>query len=234
MRGKDKEEISPERVLQVKEAFVEAMRCGNVSEESIKAIRQELGIPTELDVNATPEARAKMLTARYTPLTRTQTRNLLDRYAEGGRGFGPNAGAGITAKDLAKAEHTRNLSGSDKTTRMNVNMENIVKALGKKLEIDIEDAGGAVAMEIDGVDVVLQDAGELLLMRAEVGELPGGGEGEILAAAMRANFLYQGTGGATLAVNPADGRLHVHKYNWMERLDAGFPLGPEGDGLMQV
>lgn len=145
--------------------------------------------------------------------------------------------------------------------------EDLIGALGKKLEIDIEDAGGAVAMEIDGVDVVLQDAGELLLMRAEVGELPGGGEGEILAAAMRANFLYQGTGGATLAVNPADGRLHVHKYNWMERLDAetvldaldkladtasawrkiladytpaaaaaaaGFPLGPEGDGLMQV
>ena len=41
MRGMNKEEISPERVLQVKEAFVEAMRCGNVSEESIKAIRQE-------------------------------------------------------------------------------------------------------------------------------------------------------------------------------------------------
>ena len=105
----------------MKEAFVDAMRRGNVSEESIKAIRRELGIPTELDVNATPEARAKMLTARYTPLTRTQTRNLLDRYAEGGRGFGPNAGAGITGEDLAKAEHTRKLSGDDKTTRMNVN-----------------------------------------------------------------------------------------------------------------
>ena len=98
--------------------------------------------------------------------------------------------------------------------------EDLIGALGKRLEIDIEDAGGAVAMEIDGVDVVLQDAGELLLMRAEVGELPEGGEAEILAAAMKANFLYQGTGGATLAVNPADGMLHVHKYNWMERMDA--------------
>ena len=98
--------------------------------------------------------------------------------------------------------------------------EDIIGALGKRLEIDIEDAGGAAAMEIDGVNVVLQDAGELLLMRAEVGELPEGGEAEILAAAMKANFLYQGTGGATLAVNPADGMLHVHKYNWMERLDA--------------
>lgn len=98
--------------------------------------------------------------------------------------------------------------------------EDLIEALGKRLEVDIEDAGGAVAMEIDGMDVVLQDAGELLLMRAEVGEIPGGGEAEILAATMRANFLYQGTGGATLAVNPADGRLHVHKYNWTERMDA--------------
>ena len=98
--------------------------------------------------------------------------------------------------------------------------EDLVEALGKRLEIEIEDSGGAVAMEIDGTNVVLQDAGELLLIRAEVGEIPEGGKAEILASAMKANFLYQGTGGATLAVNPADGMLHVHKYNWMERLDA--------------
>jgi len=98
--------------------------------------------------------------------------------------------------------------------------DDIVEALGKRLEIEIEDAGGAVAMEIDGTNVVLQDAGELLLLRAEVGEIPEEGKAEILASAMKANFLYQGTGGATLAVNPADGTLHVHKYNWMERIDA--------------
>ena len=102
--------------------------------------------------------------------------------------------------------------------------EDIVEALGKRLEIEIEDAGGAVAMEIDGTNVVLQDAGELLLLRAEVGEIPEDGKAEILASAMKANFLYQGTGGATLAVNPADGTLHVHKYNWMERIDAGTVL----------
>ena len=41
---------------------------------------------------------------------------------------------------------------------------------------------------------------------------------------MEANFLYRGTGGATLAVNPDDGRLYIHKYNWMERLDADSVL----------
>ena len=98
--------------------------------------------------------------------------------------------------------------------------EKLIEMLGAKLGIEFEDAGGAVAVEIDGAVVILQDAGELLLIRAEVGEIPPDAKVSILASAMEANFLYQGTGGATLAVNPADGRLHIHKYNWMERLDA--------------
>ena len=101
---------------------------------------------------------------------------------------------------------------------------NLIEALGGKLGIEIEDAGGAAAVETDGTTVVLQDAGELLLLRAEVGEIPADGKETILLSAMEANFLYQGTGGATLAVNHEDGRLHVHKYNWMERLDADTVL----------
>ena len=41
---------------------------------------------------------------------------------------------------------------------------------------------------------------------------------------MEANFLYQGTGGSTLAVNPNDGHLHLQKYNWLGRLDADKAL----------
>ena len=105
----------------------------------------------------------------------------------------------------------------------------LIDVLGKRLGVEIEDAGGAAALEIDGETVVLQDAGELLLVRAEVGEIPADGREGILASAMEANFLYQGTGGATLAVNPADGRLHLQKYNWMERLDAASVLAAIGN-----
>ena len=105
----------------------------------------------------------------------------------------------------------------------------LIDVLGKRLGVEIEDAGGAAALEIDGETVVLQDAGELLLVRAEVGEIPADGREGILASAMEANFLYQGTGGATLAVNPADGRLHLQKYNWMERLDADSVLAAIGN-----
>ena len=76
--------------------------------------------------------------------------------------------------------------------------EGLIENLGERLGIAFEDAGGAVAVEVDGETVVLQDAGELLLLRAEVGEIP------------------------------ADGRLHIHKYNWMERLDADAVLDAVG------
>ena len=95
----------------------------------------------------------------------------------------------------------------------------LIESLGERLGVEIEDAGGAAAVEIDGAVVILQDAGELLLLRAEVGELPEEGREALLAAAMRANFLYQGTGGSTLALDPNVGRLVIQKYNWLERLD---------------
>ena len=95
----------------------------------------------------------------------------------------------------------------------------LIESLGERLGVEIEDAGGAAAVEIDGAVVILQDAGALLLLRAEVGELPEEGREALLAAAMRANFLYQGTGGSTLALAPDAGRLVIQKYNWLERLD---------------
>lgn len=95
----------------------------------------------------------------------------------------------------------------------------VIESLGERLGRDIEDAGGAAAVDIDGIVVVLQDAGELLLLRAEVGEVPADGREEILASAMEANYLYQGTGGSTLALDPSTGRLVAQKYNWLERLD---------------
>ena len=95
----------------------------------------------------------------------------------------------------------------------------IIETLGERLGTEIENAGGAAAVEIDGAVVVLQDAGELLLLRAEIGELPGEGGDALVMSAMKANFLYQGTGGSTLAIDPDSGRLVVQKYNWLERLD---------------
>ena len=97
----------------------------------------------------------------------------------------------------------------------------MVETLGKNLGIELTDEGGATAVEIDGIPVVLHAAGDdLILVHADLGEIAHENRDRVLAAAMEANFLYQGTGGATLAVDPNSGRLHIQKYNWLERLDA--------------
>ena len=97
----------------------------------------------------------------------------------------------------------------------------LIAELGKNLGIELTDEGGATAVEIDGIPVVLHAAGDdLVLVHADLGEIAHEKRDRILAAAMEANFLYQGTGGSTLAVDPDSGRLHIQKYNWLERLDA--------------
>ena len=96
----------------------------------------------------------------------------------------------------------------------------LLQLASERLGVEIEDAGGAAGVEIDGAPVVLQDAGDLLLLRAGLGPLPAEGREALLAAAMEANWLYQGTGGATLALDPAGGGLGLQKYTWLDRLDA--------------
>lgn len=96
----------------------------------------------------------------------------------------------------------------------------ILETLGEKLGIELEDAGGAAAIEIDGTPVILQDAGDMLLLRADLGQPPPEDVTMLYKSALEADFLYQGTGGATIAINPADGHFNIHRYNWLERLDA--------------
>ena len=96
----------------------------------------------------------------------------------------------------------------------------LIAELGKNLGIELTDEGGATALEIDGIPVVLHAAGDdLVLVHADLGEIAPENRDRVLAAAMEANFLYQGTGGATLSVDSRDGHLHLQKYNWLDRID---------------
>ena len=97
----------------------------------------------------------------------------------------------------------------------------LIDGLGKNLGIELADEGGATAVEVDGLSVILHAAGDdILFVHADLGEIAPEGREDVVAAALEANFLYQATGGATLAVNRQDGHLHIQKYNWIERLDA--------------
>ena len=96
----------------------------------------------------------------------------------------------------------------------------MIDGIGKNLGVELVDEGGAAALQVDGNTVILQMAGDdLVLVHADLGEIAPENRDRVLAAAMEANFLYQGTGGATLAVDPRNGHLYLQKYNWLDRLD---------------
>ena len=96
----------------------------------------------------------------------------------------------------------------------------LIDGIGKNLGVELVDEGGATAVQVDGNVVILQTASDdLLLIHADIGEIAPENRERVHAAAMEANFLYQGTGGATLAVDPHSGHLYLQKYNWLDRLD---------------
>ncbi len=87
-RGLNKTTLSAERILEVKESFVSALRRGGVSDADIAAIRTRLGIPAEMKATSTREAQEDILRKRFVPLSRNAVREILDEYANNGRGFG--------------------------------------------------------------------------------------------------------------------------------------------------
>ena len=87
-RGLNKTTLSAERILEVKEAFVSALRRGGVSDADIAAIRNRLGIPAEMKATSTVEAQKDILRKRFVPLSRNDVRAILDEYANNGKGVG--------------------------------------------------------------------------------------------------------------------------------------------------
>ena len=118
-------ELSPERILEVKEAFLNALQKGGVSAESMNEIRDMLGLSPELDVSADAKQRVGIIKARFSPLTRAQVRSILDEYANSGRGFTQESQAAVSRNDLREAVKTANMSASRSRTRDLVNGESL-------------------------------------------------------------------------------------------------------------
>ena len=101
-----------------------------------------------------------------------------------------------------------------------MDFKEFIESLGKALGMQLENAGGACGLEVDGVTVMIHDADDLVLLTAEIGPPPPEeGLETLFSTVLKANWLYRGTGGATLAINPADGCIWLEKYNFLERLD---------------
>ncbi len=113
--------LSPERVLEVKEAFLHALEAAKVPKENMDKIRERLGLPAEMDVANDRIGRAEVLKARYMPLSRALVRELLDKYARSGKGYTQESMQNFSYDDFQAAEKTARMSKSSKLTRDRTN-----------------------------------------------------------------------------------------------------------------
>ena len=114
--------LSPERILEVKEAFLNALKRAGVSQENMAEIRDRLGLPAELTLPGNKEQRTGLLKTRFSPLTRAQAREIIDEYANFGKGFTEASKSEISWETYEAGLNTRNMSASNRKTRDKLNM----------------------------------------------------------------------------------------------------------------
>ena len=104
--------------------------------------------------------------------------------------------------------------------------EDIVKVLEHAFNLELKIVQDTTVFEVtseDGgttVKVLVQDVSErrLVLMAADLGELPPDGGERLYRTMLEANNLFEGTAGATLALDAATRRFRLQKYESPEEL----------------
>ncbi len=108
-----------------------------------------------------------------------------------------------------------------------MSFKDFIGALAKELgaEIEIENDLCAISLgaaEGDRIDILLQgfDRRGVLLATADLGEAPPEGRKALYKTLLEANDLFAGTLGATLSLNPANGRVRLQRFDDMDALRA--------------
>ena len=96
----------------------------------------------------------------------------------------------------------------------------LMASFAAKTGIETEGSRGGAAFKYEDLIIILQEAGDLLLMRTDLGFIDQDAEKPLLREALKANFAGEGAGGAIFALNPADGHLHLQRYDRRVDLDA--------------
>ena len=149
--------LSPERILEVKEAFLDALQKAAVPKAKMTEIRARLGLPEEMDVATGKEGRAEVLKARYTPLSRALARELLDKYACYGKGYTPESARNVSYEDYQAAMSTAKMSASNAAKRDSTNL--------------ITDSKYIARGDVEGTDRSIADAMSLLSATRDLGDI---------------------------------------------------------------
>ena len=100
-----------------------------------------------------------------------------------------------------------------------MSFEDVVALLGHAFGLELKVVQDTTVFEVESEDggskvqVLLQDVVErnLMLMSADLGESPSDGGERLLRTLLEANNLFEGTAGATLALDAATGRFRLQK-----------------------
>ncbi|MBQ3681648.1 MAG: CesT family type III secretion system chaperone [Succinimonas sp.] len=96
----------------------------------------------------------------------------------------------------------------------------LMASFAAKTGIETDGSRGGAAFRYEDLIILLQEAGDLLLLRTDLGFIDQDAEKPLLREALKANFAGQGAGGAIFALNPADNHLHLQRYDRIRDLDA--------------
>lgn len=101
-----------------------------------------------------------------------------------------------------------------------MSFEDIVTVLGQAFSLELKVVQDTTVFEVgsdDGstkVQILLQDASErnLVLMSADLGEVPPEGREKLYQTMLEANNMFSGTVGSTLALDAASGSARLQRY----------------------
>lgn len=96
----------------------------------------------------------------------------------------------------------------------------LMASFAAKTGFETDGSRGGAAFRYEDLIILLQEAGDLLLLRTDLGFIDQDAEKPLLREALKANFAGQGAGGAIFALNPADNHLHLQRYDRIRDLDA--------------
>ena len=101
-----------------------------------------------------------------------------------------------------------------------MSFEDIASVLGQAFGLELKVVQDTTVFEVvsdDGstkVQILLQDSGErnLVLMSADLGEVPPEGRERLFQTMLEANNMFSGTVGSTLALDAASGNARLQRY----------------------
>ena len=104
--------------------------------------------------------------------------------------------------------------------------EDIVAVLGRAFGFELKVVQDTTVFEVTSEDggakvlVLLQEVSDrkLVLLSADLGEIPPDGGERLFRTILEANTLVEGTAGATLALDAATGRFRLQKYESPDEL----------------